>query len=77
MSFVSTTHPSMPSIKGNIRAETHIAGYIMKPSPKDPSSTDLCILSQVDIKVYQKFGIHFVGEYSKNDCKSCGRESSN
>lgn len=51
MSFVSTTHPLVPPIKGNIRAETHIAGYLIKPSAKDPNSTDLCILSQVDVKV--------------------------
>ncbi len=55
MSFISTTHPSAPPIKGNIRAETHIAGYLMKPSIKDPNSTDLCILSQVDIKVVDHY----------------------
>jgi hypothetical protein len=53
MSFQSTTHPSMPPVKGVIRAETHIAGYVMKPCKDDPNSTEFCILSQVDIKVMQ------------------------
>ena len=51
MSFQSTTHPAMPPQKGAIRAETHIAGYVMKPCEDDPNSTEFCILSQVDIKV--------------------------
>ena len=51
MSFKSVNHPKAPPMKGRIRAETHIAGYIMKPSEKDPNSTDFCIVSQSDIKV--------------------------
>ena len=51
MSFKSVNHPKAPLIKGRIRAETHIAGYIMKPSTKAPNSTDFCIVSQSDIKV--------------------------
>lgn len=50
MSFQSTTHPARPPVKNRIRAETHIAGYVIKPSAQDPNSTDMCILSQVDIK---------------------------
>jgi len=50
MSFKSVNHPKAPPMKGRIRAETHIAGYIMKPSEKDPNSTDFCIVSQSDIK---------------------------
>jgi len=51
MSFKSVNHPKAPLVKGRIRAETHIAGYIMKPSTKAPNSTDFCIVSQSDIKV--------------------------
>ena len=50
MSFQSCTHPAKPPLKKRIRGETHIAGYVIKPSTKKPHSTDLCILSQVDIK---------------------------
>lgn len=51
MSFQSFAHPKMPPHKNRIRGETHIAGYVIKPSTKAPNSTDLCILTQVDIKV--------------------------
>lgn len=51
MSFQSCLHPAMPPYKNRIRGETHLAGYIIKPSVNKPNSTDLCILSQVDIKV--------------------------
>ena len=51
MAFQSFAHPKMPPVKGRVRGETHIAGYILKPSAKDPNSTDMCILTQVDIKV--------------------------
>jgi len=51
MSFESCTHPSVPVDKKRVRAETHIAGYIMKPSKTRPGSTDLCIISQLEIKV--------------------------
>jgi len=50
MSFQSFAHPKMPPHKNRVRGETHIAGYILKPSARDPKSTDLCILTQVDIK---------------------------
>jgi len=50
MSFESCTHPSAPPLKNRIRGETHIAGYLLKPSSTRPGCTDLCILSQVDIK---------------------------
>ncbi len=52
MSFMSITHPSMPPIKGTVRGETYIAGYVFKPSAKNPKNSDFCILSQVDIKVF-------------------------
>jgi hypothetical protein len=76
MSFVSTTHPAQPPIKGNIRAETHIAGYLIKPSVKDPRSTDLCILSQVDIKVVKSFMSDLLGKHTEDYCQYYGRKSS-
>ena len=51
MSFVSCVHPLKPPTKNRIRGETHIAGYIIKPSATKPGSTDLCVLTQCDIKV--------------------------
>ena len=51
MSFQSCLHPAMPPTKNRIRGETHIAGYIIKPSVTKPGSTDLCVLTQCDIKV--------------------------
>ena len=51
MSFKSCLHPKAPPVKGRVRAETHISGYIMRPSTKAPNSTDFCIVSQSDIKV--------------------------
>jgi len=50
MSFESCTHPSAPPLKNRIRGETHIAGYVMRPSTTRPGSTDFCIISQIDIK---------------------------
>jgi len=50
MSFKSCLHPKAPPVKGRVRAETHISGYIMRPSTKAPNSTDFCIVSQSDIK---------------------------
>jgi len=50
MTFQSQTHAKAPPVKGRIRAETNIAGYIIKPSSRAPNSTDICIISQVDIK---------------------------
>ena len=51
MSFESCTHPGAPVMKKRIRGETHIAGYVVKPCATKPNSTELIILSQVDIKV--------------------------
>jgi hypothetical protein len=51
MSFVSVTHPAFPPVKGNVRGETHIAGYVIKPNDEDRNSTDICVLSQCDVKV--------------------------
>jgi len=50
MSFKSTKHDNVPPVKGRVRGETYFAGYILRPSKKSSNSTDLCILSQVDIK---------------------------
>jgi len=50
MSFQSCLHPAMPPAKNRIRGETHIAGYIIKPSLTKPGSTELCVLTQCDIK---------------------------
>ena len=50
ISFQSTTHPKVPPMKGTIRAETHIAGYIMRPF-NNGQDTELVVISQVDIKV--------------------------
>ena len=59
MSFQSCVHPLRPVTKDRIRGETHIAGYVLRPSTNKPNSTDLCVLSQVDIKV-----IYFIGSCS-------------
>jgi hypothetical protein len=51
ISFQSTTHPSVPVQKNNVRGETIVSGYIIRPARKDPqNSSELVILSQVDIK---------------------------
>lgn len=50
MSFQSCEHPLKPPTKNRVRGETHIAGYIIKPSTTKPNSTDLCVLTQCDIK---------------------------
>jgi len=51
ISFVSTTHPSVPPIKNHIRGETILSGYIIRPARSDPhNSTEMIIISQVDIK---------------------------
>jgi hypothetical protein len=61
ISFMSVTHPAVPPIKGNVRGETHIAGYVIKPNDEDPESTDICVLSQVDIKgLIPKFVVNLV-----------------
>lgn len=41
----------MPPIKGNVRGDTKIAGYLMRPYQGDPNTTEMFILSQCDIKV--------------------------
>lgn len=50
ISFQSTTHPKAPPIKGNVRGETHIAGYIIK-GVNDGKDTELHVITQVDVKV--------------------------
>eukprot|EP00330_Aristerostoma_sp_ATCC50986_P007684 CAMPEP_0114593842 /NCGR_PEP_ID=MMETSP0125-20121206/15439_1 /TAXON_ID=485358 ORGANISM="Aristerostoma sp., Strain ATCC 50986" /NCGR_SAMPLE_ID=MMETSP0125 /ASSEMBLY_ACC=CAM_ASM_000245 /LENGTH=187 /DNA_ID=CAMNT_0001793431 /DNA_START=1693 /DNA_END=2256 /DNA_ORIENTATION=+ len=61
VSFVSVTHPAMPHIKGNVRGDTKIAGYVMRPLPDDPNSTEMFILSQCDIKgMVPKFIVNYV-----------------
>lgn len=50
ISFQSTHYDKVPPKKGVIRAETHIAGYIIKPVNNGKDS-ELYIISQVDIKV--------------------------
>jgi hypothetical protein len=50
ISFQSTTHHSVPPQKSAIRGETVISGYIIRPAPHDPNSSELVIISQVDIK---------------------------
>jgi len=80
MSFESCTHPGAPVMKKRIRGETHIAGYVVKPCATKPNSTELIILSQVDIKVNSFFfggvGTFLLGKYSKIDCEYDGRKSS-
>ena len=56
ISFQSTTHSKVPPTKGAVRADTHIAGYIMKPV-NNGRDTELYIISQVDIKVNIKYKI--------------------
>ncbi len=78
MSFESCTHPSASVLKNRIRAETHIAGYVMKPSTTRPGSTDMCIISQLDIKVKKILKerlINFIGKYSKGYCEYGCRKS--
>lgn len=50
ISFQSTTHPKYPPTKNAIRADTHIAGYIIK-SVNQGRDSELVIITQVDIKV--------------------------
>lgn len=50
ISFQSTTHPKVPPNKGVVRADTHIAGYIIKPTANG-RDTELFVISQVDVKV--------------------------
>ena len=50
ISFQSTKHPKVPETKGAVRADTHIAGYIIKPV-NHGRDTELFIISQVDVKV--------------------------
>ena len=52
ISFQSTTHPSVPPTNKAIRGETIVSGYLIRPSKRDPlRSSELVIISQVDIKV--------------------------
>ncbi|KAL4476168.1 hypothetical protein ABPG74_009901 [Tetrahymena malaccensis] len=48
--FFSTTHPSMPEIKGNIRAISNIAAYIIRPVKEGKNHCHLTIITQSDIK---------------------------
>ncbi|KAL4499682.1 hypothetical protein ABPG72_017222 [Tetrahymena utriculariae] len=48
--FFSTTHPSMPEIKGNIRAISNIAAYIIRPVKEGKKHCHLTIITQSDIK---------------------------
>jgi len=48
----SINHPAMPPQKHIIRGEIIISGYIIRPSQKDPRSSELVIINQSDIKGY-------------------------
>ena len=43
--FESVEHPQCPLLKGTIRAHTSISGYIIRPSPKHPGSTQMTIMT--------------------------------
>lgn len=51
ISFESFEHPKIPPIKGVIRAHTYIAGYVIKPSEKNPKDCEIYLITQIDIKV--------------------------
>jgi len=56
ISFQSMTHPKAPPIKGNVRGDTHIAGYIIKPSKMgNGKGSELHLITQVDVKVWTSF----------------------
>mmetsp|Transcript_23860 Transcript_23860/g.68633 ORF Transcript_23860/g.68633 Transcript_23860/m.68633 type:complete len:168 (-) Transcript_23860:174-677(-) len=46
----SAEHPSVPEVKGFVRAETLVSGYVIRPLDGSPDSTSLFILAQTDIK---------------------------
>jgi hypothetical protein len=66
--FESVEHHECPPIKGNVRAHTFISGYIIRSSQKHIGSTEMTILTQTDIKVYD-FHLGFGSEiHSKYGC---------
>eukprot|EP00345_Euplotes_harpa_P007862 CAMPEP_0168351002 /NCGR_PEP_ID=MMETSP0213-20121227/21525_1 /TAXON_ID=151035 /ORGANISM="Euplotes harpa, Strain FSP1.4" /LENGTH=380 /DNA_ID=CAMNT_0008361597 /DNA_START=1 /DNA_END=1140 /DNA_ORIENTATION=- len=50
MHFKSIEHPEKPLVKGIVRAETIISGYIIEQIQDDPPITQLTVISQNDIK---------------------------
>lgn len=50
MHFKSIEHPGKPPVKGIVRAETIISGYIIEQIQDDPPITQLTVISQNDIK---------------------------
>ena len=49
--FKSVSHPMVPHRKNNVRAETYISGYIIRPDPVNKNITILELVTQVDVKV--------------------------
>jgi hypothetical protein len=50
MHFKSIDHDDKPLVKGTIRAETIISGYVIEQIQDDPPITQLTVISQNDIK---------------------------
>lgn len=50
MHFKSIEHKDKPPVKGIIRAETIISGYVLEQIEDDPPTTRLTVISQNDIK---------------------------
>ena len=50
MHFQSIDHPKKPLVKGVIRANTILSGYLIEQIQDDPPVTQLIIISQNDIK---------------------------
>jgi hypothetical protein len=50
MHFKSIQHIDCPEKKGVVRAETIISGYFIRDCIDNPNVTEICCLSQTDIK---------------------------
>lgn len=50
MHFKSIEHEKKPEVKGTVRAETIISGYVIEQIQDDPPVTQLIVISQNDIK---------------------------
>mmetsp|Transcript_27956 Transcript_27956/g.32051 ORF Transcript_27956/g.32051 Transcript_27956/m.32051 type:complete len:108 (+) Transcript_27956:146-469(+) len=50
MHFKSIQHEEKPEVRGTVRAETIISGYIIEQIQDDPPVTQLIVISQNDIK---------------------------